>query len=88
MFVFSQVPRLNVCTLSAICNFLESQGFRFSLGPLFRRLLKTQPGASALIALKFSLQAASRFVFAPEERDVYSYQHTPKDLAPLGAKPG
>ena len=28
------------------------------------------------------------FVFAPEERDVYSYERTPKDLAPLGAKPG
>jgi hypothetical protein len=28
------------------------------------------------------------FVFAPEERDVYSYEHTPKDLAPLGAKLG
>jgi hypothetical protein len=27
------------------------------------------------------------FVFAPEERDVYSYERTPKDLAPLGAKP-
>ena len=26
--------------------------------------------------------------FAPEERDVYSYERTPKDLAPLGAKPG
>jgi hypothetical protein len=28
------------------------------------------------------------FAFAPAERDVYSSQHTPKDLAPLGAKPG
>jgi hypothetical protein len=28
------------------------------------------------------------FVFAPEERDVYSYERAPKDLAPLGAKPG
>jgi hypothetical protein len=28
------------------------------------------------------------FVFAPEERDVYSYQRPPKDLATLGAKPG
>jgi hypothetical protein len=25
-------------------------------------------------------------VFAPEERDVYIYERTPKDLAPLGAK--
>jgi len=25
--------------------------------------------------------------FAPEDRDVYSYQRTPKVLAPLGAKP-
>lgn len=31
---------------------------------------------------------ASDFVFAPEERDVYSYSPTPKDLAPLGARPG
>ena len=28
------------------------------------------------------------FVFAPEERDVYSYERAPKDLAPLGAKCG
>jgi hypothetical protein len=28
------------------------------------------------------------FVFAPEERDVYSYERTPKEIAPLGAKPG
>jgi hypothetical protein len=27
-------------------------------------------------------------IFAPEERDVYSYEPTPTDLAPLGAKPG
>jgi hypothetical protein len=27
------------------------------------------------------------FVFAPEERDVYSYECTRKELAPLGAKP-
>jgi hypothetical protein len=27
-------------------------------------------------------------VFAPEERNVYSYERTPKDLAPLGAKLG
>jgi hypothetical protein len=26
--------------------------------------------------------------FAPAERDVYSYEHTPKDLAPVGAKRG
>ena len=32
--------------------------------------------------------AIVEFVFAPEERDVYSYERTPKDLAPLGAKPG
>ena len=31
--------------------------------------------------------AIVEFVFAPEERDVYSYERTPKDLAPLGAKP-
>jgi hypothetical protein len=28
------------------------------------------------------------FVFVPEERDVYSYRPTPKDLTPLGAKFG
>jgi len=28
------------------------------------------------------------FVSAPEERNVYSYERTPKDVAPLGAKPG
>jgi hypothetical protein len=28
------------------------------------------------------------FVFAPEERDVYSNERTPKEIAPLGAKPG
>jgi len=27
-------------------------------------------------------------VFAPEERDVYSYERVPSDLAPLGARPG
>ena len=27
------------------------------------------------------------FVFAPEERDVYSYERAPEDLTPLGAKP-
>src|SRR5436190_12822526 len=32
--------------------------------------------------------ATVEFVVAPEERDVYSYERTPKDLAPLGAKPG
>ena len=31
--------------------------------------------------------ATVELVFAPEERDVYSYERTPKDLAPLGAKP-
>jgi hypothetical protein len=54
-FVFSQVPRLNGCTLSATWNSLESKGFSFQLGPLFRRLLKTQPGASALIAFGFGI---------------------------------
>ena len=28
------------------------------------------------------------FAFAPEERDVYRYVRGPKDIAPLGAKPG
>src|SRR6266550_2003069 len=32
--------------------------------------------------------ATVEFVVAPEERDVYSYERTPKGLAPLGAKPG
>ncbi len=32
--------------------------------------------------------ARVKFVFAPEERDVYSYECTRKDLAPFGAKPG
>src|SRR2546429_7521516 len=32
--------------------------------------------------------ATVEFVVAPEERDVYSYERTPKNLAPLGAKPG
>ncbi len=32
--------------------------------------------------------ATVEFVFAPEERDVYSYERTPKYLAPLGAKSG
>ena len=32
--------------------------------------------------------ATVEFVFGPEERDVYSYEHPPRDLAPLGAKPG
>jgi hypothetical protein len=48
--------------------------------PLFRRLLKTQPGSIGVNRIEF--------VFAQEERDVYSYEHTPKDLAPLGAKLG
>jgi len=33
-------------------------------------------------------RATVEFVFAPEERDVYSYERTPKDLAPPGAKSG
>ena len=38
---------------------------------------------------EFNLQLQQvEFAFAPEERDVYSYKRTPKDLAPLGAKPG
>jgi hypothetical protein len=49
-FFFSQVPRLNRCTLSATWNSLNQRRFRFSSGPLFRRLLKTQPGASGWIA--------------------------------------
>src|SRR6266851_9198405 len=55
MFVFSQAPSLNGCTLSATWNSLESQAFSLQLGPLFRRLLKTQPGASALIAFVFGI---------------------------------
>ena len=38
---------------------------------------------------EFNLQVQRLILFfAPEERDVYSYEQTPKDLAPLGAKPG
>src|SRR5258708_34505848 len=55
-FVFSQVPRLNGCTPSATWNPLNHRRFRFSLGPLFRRLLKTQPGASAWIHLFFGTE--------------------------------
>ena len=40
-------------------------------------ILRTQVGSAKV-----------KFVFAPEERDVYSYDCTRKDLAPLGAKPG
>ena len=62
------------CTPSATGNLPDHRRFRFSLGPLFRRLLKIQPETAAVD-------------FAPEERDVYSYEHTTKDLAPSGAKP-
>jgi hypothetical protein len=34
---------------------LNHRRFRFRLGLLFRRLLKTQPGASALIAFGFGI---------------------------------
>jgi len=37
---------------------------------------------------EFNTSATVEFVFAPAERDVYNYQRTPKDLAPLGAQPG
>jgi hypothetical protein len=41
---------------------------------------RTQPG-------EFNFQnAISQFVFAPEERNVYSNEHNPKVLAPSGAK--
>jgi hypothetical protein len=32
--------------------------------------------------------ATAEFVFAPEERDVYCYERTLKDLDPVGAKLG
>jgi hypothetical protein len=35
-----------------------------------------------------SLHTGLYVVFAPEERDVYSYERTPRDLAPLKAKLG
>src|SRR5258708_24860568 len=38
-------------TLFPYTTLFRSLAFSFCLGPLFRRLLKTQPGASALIAL-------------------------------------
>ena len=47
IFVFLQVPGLSGCTLSATRNSVESQSFSLQLGPLFRRLLKTQPGAES-----------------------------------------
>jgi hypothetical protein len=34
------------------------------------------------------MSATVEFVFAPEERNIYSYERPPRDLAPLGAKPG
>src|SRR5688500_16418196 len=37
---------------------------------------------------ELTTSATVEFVFAPEERDVYSYEHTFIDLAPSGAKPG
>jgi hypothetical protein len=36
---------------------------------------------------EFNLSATVEFFFAPEERDVYSYEHTPKDLAPEERNP-
>jgi len=36
---------------------------------------------------KLEVQQSNSFSLH-EERDVYSYERTPKDLAPLGAKPG
>jgi hypothetical protein len=42
-----------------------------------------------IVVGEFNLQAPPvEFVFAPAERDVYSYEPTPKDIPPLGAKPG
>jgi hypothetical protein len=39
--------------------------------------------------LQVQLSSATvEFVFAPEERDIYSYERMPNDLAPLEAKPG
>ena len=35
----------------------------------------------------FNLQVQVELAFAPEERDVYSYERTHYSLAPLGAKP-
>jgi hypothetical protein len=54
----------------------------FYVAKLFRR------PAIYLCRLIQLTSATVEFVFAPEERDVYSYERTPKDLAPLGAKPG
>lgn len=44
------------------------------------------PDALGLGGFNFG-SATVEFAFAPAERDVYSWQYTPKDLAPLGAKP-
>jgi hypothetical protein len=38
------------------------------------------------LALRVDSCATVAFVFAPEERDVYSYERTLNNLAPLGAK--
>jgi hypothetical protein len=45
--------------------------------------LKTAMGAAEI-----TRKRNGRVRFAPEERDVYSSERTPKDLAPLGAKRG
>jgi len=54
-FVFSQVTRLNGCTLSATGIPLNHRRLGLASGPLFRRLLKSQPGASAWIAFGFGI---------------------------------
>src|SRR5436309_14715137 len=50
-------------------------------------LIARQTNPRAIRAVRLT-SATVEFAFAPEERDVYSYERTPKDLAPLGAKPG
>src|SRR5204862_3722166 len=50
-------------------------------------LIARQQNPRAIRAIRLT-SATVEFAFAPEERNVYSYERTPKDLAPLGAKPG
>jgi len=50
-----------------------------------RRRGKAAPG---LQKMNSTGSATVELVFAPAERDVYSYERIPKGLAPLGAKPG
>ena len=41
-----------------------------------------------MLKVNSTYKSTAEFDFAPEERDVYSYERLQNDLAPLGAKPG